>query len=233
MSITQNDIQAIKQAIRHLSRIEREDLAEWILDASGFDLRVEETALAYGGPRRLTVEEYLELDDEDGVRYEYVAGQIFAMSSPLIRHEVIVANLLVHFQNQLRGGPCRAWVSNAKVRLQVNREDIFYIPDVMVACSPLTDKVLDGRYLTDPCVVVEVLSASTEAIDRREKALNYRYLPSLEEYLLVAQRSVEVTVFRRSEGWSPWVLTAPEDVFESRAVEVKVALADIYEGARG
>jgi Uma2 family endonuclease len=233
MTTTQIDIEAIKQAVRTLSRAEREYLAEWILDAAGFDLRVAETALAYGRPRKLTVEEYLELDEEDGIPYEYVAGQIFAMSSPLIRHEAIVANMLVRFQNQLNGGPCRAWSSHTKVRLQVDREDIFYMPDVMVACGPFTEKILDGKYLTNPCVVVEVLSASTEAIDRREKALNYRHLPSLEEYLVVAQRTMEVTVFRRSESWSPRVLTAPEDVFESRAVEVKMALAEIYKGARG
>jgi Uma2 family endonuclease len=154
------------------------------------------------------------------------------MSSPRIRHQAIAANLFFHFQNQLRGGPCRTWDSLTKVRLQVDREDIFYMPDVMVACGPFTDKVLDGQYLTNPCVVIEVLSPSTEAIDRREKALNYRHLPSLQEYLVVAQRSMEVTVSRRSEGWSPRILTAPEDVFESRAVEVKIALADIYEAAR-
>jgi Uma2 family endonuclease len=232
MTITQTDLEAIKQATRQLSRIEREELAEWILDASGFEPRVEETQLAYGGPRKLTVEEYLELEEADGVRYEYVAGQIFAMSSPLLRHEAITTNLLVHFQHQLQGGPCRAWSSHTAVRLQVNREDVFYIPDVMIACGPLTDKVLDESYLTNPRVVVEVLSASTETIDRREKALNYRHLPSLEEYLLVAQRSMEVTVFRRSEDWIPRVLTAPDEVFESRAVEVKMTLADIYQGAR-
>lgn len=232
MSITQNDIQAIKQAIRQLARIDREALAEWILDASMFEPRVEETALAYGVSRRLTVEEFLELNAKGEVRYEYVAGQIFAMSHPLIRHQAIVRNVLFHFQSQLRGGPCSAWDSQTAVRLQVDREDIFYIPDVMVACGPFTDKILDTQYLTNPCVVVEVLSASTEAIDRREKALNYRHLPALEEYLLVAQRSMEVTVLRRSENWSPQVLTTPEEVFESRAVEVKIALSDIYEGAR-
>lgn len=232
MSITQNDIQAIKQAIRQLSRIDREALAEWILDASVFEPRVEETALAYGVSRRLTVEEFLELNAKGEVRYEYVAGQIFAMSHPLIRHQAIVRNVLFHFQSQLRGGPCSAWDSQTAVRLQVDREDIFYIPDVMIACGPFTDKILDTQYLTNPCVVVEVLSASTEAIDRREKALNYRHLPSLEEYLLVAQRSMQVAVLRRSEDWSPQILTAPEDVFESRAVGVKVALSDIYEGAR-
>src|SRR5579862_3587498 len=166
MSVTQNVIQAIEQAIQKLSRIDREDLAQWILDASVFEPRVEETALAYGESRRLTVEEYLELQEKDGVRYEYVAGQIFAMSHPLIRHQAIVRNLLFHFQSQLRGGPCSAWDSQTAVRLQVDREDIFYISDVMVACGPLTDKILDGQYLINPCMVVEVLSASTEAIDR-------------------------------------------------------------------
>jgi Uma2 family endonuclease len=232
MSITQTDIEAIKQAIRQLSRFDREALAEWILDVSQFEPRVEETAPAYGVSRKLTVEEFLELNGTDGVRYEYVAGQIFAMNRPFIRHQAIVSNLLLHFGNQLRGGPCRAWDSQTAVRLQVDREDIFYIPDVMVACGPLTDQILNAHYLTNPCVVFEVLSPSTEAIDRREKNLNYRHLPSLEEYLLIAQQSMHVTVFRRSENWSPRVLTAPEDVFESRAVEVKVALAEIYEGAR-
>jgi Uma2 family endonuclease len=232
MTTTRTEIEAIKQAIRQLSRIEREELAEWTLDATGSEPRVKEPALAYGGRRKLTVEEYFRLEEESDVRHEYVAGRIFAMSTPLIRHEAIVANLLFHFQSQLRGGPCKALPSNTKVRLLVDREDIFYIPDMTVICDPLTDKVLDGRYLTNPRVVVEVLSVSTETIDRREKALNYRHVPSLEEYLVVAQRSMEVTVFERSENWSPLVLTAPEDVFESRAVEVKIAVADIYEGAR-
>jgi Uma2 family endonuclease len=230
MTLTLGEIQEMKHAIQKLSRIQREELAEWMQDAMRFDAPVEATALAYGGRRGLTVEEYFRLEEESEVRHEYVAGQVFAMSSPLIRHQAIVTNLLFQFQSQLRGRPCKALAS--KVRLQVNREDIFYMPDVMIACGPFTDKILDERYLTNPCVVVEVLSASTEAIDRREKALNYRHLPLLEEYLLVAQRSMEVTVFRRSEDWSPRVMTAPEDVFDSRAVEVKISLADIYDGAR-
>jgi Uma2 family endonuclease len=229
MTLVLADIQSIQQAIRQLSRREREELAEWILNAPDAVPGVAETALAYGGRRYLTVEEYLNLDG-GLIRYEYVAGQIFAMASPLNRHEMIATNLVGHFHNQLRGSPCRAWSSNAKLRLQVNREDIFYMPDVMIACGPFTDEMQNERYLTNPCVIVEVLSASTEGIDRREKALNYRQLPSLEEYLLVAQRSMEVTVFRRSENWSPEVFSAPHEMFESRAVEANIALADIYDG---
>ena len=226
------DIQSIQQAIRRLSRIEREDLAEWILNSQAFDVRVEEATLAYGGRRQLSIEEYLALEEDIAIRHEYVAGQIFAMSSPLVRHEAIVGNLLFRFQSQLRGGPCMALSSRTKVRMRLDQDDIFYMPDMTVFCGPFTEEMLDQQYLTNPCVVVEVLSASTEAIDRREKVLNYRHIPSLEEYLLVAQRTMEVTIFRRSENWIPQVLTAPQDVYESRAVEVNITLADIYEGVR-
>ena len=232
MTTPQTDTEAIKEAIWQLSPAAREEIASWVLELPvPRGPRVEEPALAYGGRRKLTVEEFLEMDTPEGVRYEYVAGQIFAMCYPLLRHEIIATNVLVRFQNQLSGGPCRAWGSHTAVRLKVNRDDIIYLPDVMVSCGSFTDEELDMRYLTKPRVVVEVLSASTETIDRREKALNYRYSPSVEEYLLVAQRSMEVTVMRRSDGWIPQVLTAPADVFESGAVEIKVSLAQIYEGA--
>lgn len=230
MNLIPAHIQAIQHAIRQLTRVEREELAEWILNSPTFDVRIAETAPAYGGLHKLTVEEFLRLEENSAINHEYIAGQIFGMTTPLIRHEVIVANLLFQFQSQL-GGPCMALSSHTRVRLQVDREDIFYMPDITVVCGPFPEEVLDQRYLTNPCLVVEVTSASTEAIDRREKALNYRNLPSLEEYLVVAQRSMEVTIFRRGENWLPRVLTKPDDVFESRAVEVNIPLANIYERA--
>ena len=233
MTTVQTDLQALRQAIKLLSRREREELAEWILNSPDVEIGVAEPALPYGTRRHYyTVEEYLNFEEESPGRHEYVAGQIFAMSPPIIRHQMITTNLATHLQNQLRGTPCRAFSSNAKLRMQAHDSDIFYIPDVMVCCGPFTEEVLDAQWLTDPCVVMEVVSAWTEAIDRREKVLNYRQIPSLEEYVLIAQRSMEVTVFSRSDNWRPQVLKAPEDVFESRAVEVNIPLASIYEGVR-
>jgi Uma2 family endonuclease len=228
MTIVQNDIQLLKQAIRQLSRPEREDLAEWILNSPDVESRVAEAALPYGAKRYYTVEEYLQYEEESAEGHEYVAGYIYAMSSPTIRHEMIVMNVAAQFHNQLRGTPCRAFGSKAKLRLKVDQDDIFYLPDVQVACGPFTE----AAWLTDPCLVVEVLSPSTQAIDRREKMFNYRRISSLEEYVLIAQRSMEVTIYRRSNDWRPQVLTAPEDTFESRAVEVNVTLANIYEGVQ-
>jgi Uma2 family endonuclease len=232
MTTIQTDIQALRQAIRQLSRREREELAEWILNSPDSDTSVAEPRLPYGDRRYFTVEEYLRLEEESLVGYEYVAGSIFPSGTPIVRHNMIATNLAVQFHSQLRGTPCRVFSSRTKLRLQVDRDDVFYVPDVMIACGPFTEDVLDAQWLTSPCIIIEVLSASTESIDRREKALNYRHVTSLEEYLVVAQRSMEVTVFRRSDNWRPLVLTAPEDVFESRALEANISLANIYEGVR-
>jgi Uma2 family endonuclease len=229
--IIQADIKLLQQAIRQLSRREREELAEWILNSPDIESRVAEIVVPYGGRRYFTVDEYMQLEEENIDRHEYVAGFIYAMGSPVLRHEIIVANVCGAFHNQLRGTPCRAFGPKMKLRFKVHQEEIAYFPDVQIACGPFTDN-LDARWLLEPCVVVEVLSPSTVAIDRREKALNYRQISSLEEYLVIAQWPMEVTIFRRSDNWRPIVLTSPEDVYESRSVEVNLTLAAIYDGVQ-
>jgi Uma2 family endonuclease len=97
----------------------------------------------------------------------------------------------------------------------------------MVAC------VRDGvekYYLRYPKIIVEVLSESTEAIDRREKLLNYPTISTLAEYVLIAQDTREVTVHRREEQWRPVLLTLPEALVEFRSIKLTLPLAQIYEG---
>jgi Uma2 family endonuclease len=114
-----------------------------------------------------------------------------------------------------------------KVRLEINREDIFYYPDVMVACQRIG---VELYYLRYPTLLVEVLSPSTENIDRREKLLNYPQISTVEEYALVAQDSREVTVHRRAEDWAPKILTGADAVAEFRSIKLSLPLARIYEG---
>jgi Uma2 family endonuclease len=228
-------ISALQQAIRKLTRFQREELAEWMLNSSDFTDGVAEFRSVYGPPgtRRLpTVEEFLLMEQGSPVRHEYVGGEIFEMRAPMPRHEVIVGNLLDHFRTQLGVGPSKVISSHLGLRLQVDGCDLFYRPDIMIACGPFTAEALDLPYLTEPCVIVEVFSPVTEDIDRREKLMNYRRIPSVEEYVLIAQRSLEVIVFRRSDNWNPTVLTSPDDVVESRSVELSVTLEEIYEGIR-
>jgi Uma2 family endonuclease len=226
-------MEQLQQAIGRLSRLQREDLAAWIRDSADFGDHVAEAAPSYFEPseqRLLSVEDYLQMEEDDSTRYEYLAGEIFAMSSPTMRHEAIVVNLLSTIHVHLRGGPCKVFPPTADVRLRVERDDVFYKPDIKVACGSFDAEAWQRRYLTNPCLVIEVLSPSTEAIDRREKARNYPHIASLEEYVMIAQKPQRVLICRRSEDWIPVVVTAPDAVAELRSIRLSLPLQEIYDG---
>lgn len=178
-------------------------------------------------PLLVSLEDYLRLEADGSARHEYIGGRIHAMAGGSEQHNLISGNLLAAFHAHLRGGPCKAYMADFKVRLQINREDIFYYPDVMVGCR--RDGV-EQYYLRNPTLIIEVLSPSTEAIDRREKLLNYPQISSLEEYAIIAQDTREVTLHRRAESWSPQLLTSADAVVEFRSIELSLPLARIYEG---
>ena len=174
-----------------------------------------------------SVEDYLKYEADGRVRHEYVAGEIFAMTGASVAHNLIAGNIFTAFSNHLRGGACRAFMSDFKIRLKNNMEDIFYYPDVMVACGR---EGIEKYYLSNPKLIVEVLSPTTEAIDRREKSLHYRQIPTLEEYVLVAQEGYEVTLYRRSEEWAFTALRSLEATAEFVSIGLSLPLAWIYEG---
>ena len=137
-----------------------------------------DSATPHGG---LTVEEYQELEKGATVKHEYVAGEIHATIGAGRGHNRIAVNILRRFAAAAEGGPCRVNISDMKLRAA---EDLFYYPDVMVACEPEPDDPYTG---SEPCLVVEVVSPSTEATDRREKLAAYKKMPSPQAYLIVAQ----------------------------------------------
>ncbi len=179
-------------------------------------------------PLFLSVEDYLRFEAASPVRHDYIGGRVHAMSGTSVRHNIISLNLVTAFHAHLRGGPCKVLAVDVKVRLAVNREDIFYYPDVMVACGDVRP---EEHYLRDPTLIVEVLSPSTENIDRREKLLNYTLIPTLNEYVLVAQDTREVTLHRRADQWRPVVVTAATAPVEFRAIKLTLPLTQVYEGA--
>jgi Uma2 family endonuclease len=226
-----NSMQDIQQAIDRLSPAERYNIAMWILESADSGDRVAEPAPAYNTPpeiRLLTVEDYLELEMNATTRHEYVAGEIFAMSGASAAHNLIVINVVSAFRNHLYGGPCKTFATEFEVRLKIEMDEFFYYPDVMVACGR---EGVEKYFLRNPKVIVEVLSPSTEGTDRREKFMNYRRIPALEEYILIAQDTPEVTIFRRSSEWKPTVLTALEAIGEIQSLELSLPLAQVYDGA--
>lgn len=177
--------------------------------------------------RRFTPEEYLLLEEQALTRSEYYDGEIFAMTGGSLNHNLIQNNLLTALRQRVPSG-CKVYT--ADVRLLVEKSKLFTYPDVMVVCGP--PPLMAGRQdtLTDARVIVEVLSASTESYDRNLKFDLYRGLPSLADYVLVAQDEIRVDRHHRQED-GDWVWrrsTSLQEALELLSLEVRIPLDEIY-----
>jgi Uma2 family endonuclease len=222
----------IQHALERLSTGEREAIANWLqefTEAQYRGYRVDEprSARAFAQPPFMTVDEYLEFEEKSPVRHEYINGAIYAMTGASVAHARIARELVIAFQGHLRGGPCEPFSTDLKLLIRSDTDEIFYYPDVMVACER---ERWGTNYVRDPKVVAEILSPSTQHIDRREKAMTYRHIASVEEYVLLAQDDHKITVQRRAENWRPQLYTGPQAVAEFRSIGLSVPLAQIYEG---
>lgn len=138
----------------------------------------------------MTVEDYFAFEERSPIRHEYVDGEVYAMSGVTRRHNAIAGNVYVRLRTATRGGPCRVHMS--EVKLHLGR--IIYYPDVMAACGP---EPADERIEESPCLVVEVLSPSTERTDRHEKLDAFKRIPSLGAYLIISQEERRVDHYWR------------------------------------
>lgn len=196
---------------------------EWGAQAVGYTRCVTESQTSRG---LISVEEYLELEEDATVKHEYVAGEIYAFAGARARHNLIVSNISGRLWSAARGGPCHVYSSDMKLRAA---ENVFYYPDVMVVCEPLED---DPVFETEPCLVVEVLSSNTGSTDRREKLLVYQSLPSVRTYLIVSQdrRRVE-RHFRGEDGlWRRADLVDEGRFPVPCPPDAELTLDEIYEG---
>jgi Uma2 family endonuclease len=222
-----NTLSDVENAILTLSRVECDKLVEWLEMFRRNRLGVSEPAARYRAEPQppMTFEEYLKLEANSRVRHEYLAGEVFAMWGVSPRHNRIAARLYRAFGDHLRGGPCEPYISDVAVKLRMSRDDYAYYPDVMVVCGR---EKAEERFFTDPKLIVEVLSPSTASVDRHEKRIAYRRIAALEEYVIVAQQAIEVTVFRRKESWEPVVLESLDSLLELHSIGLSVPLARIY-----
>ena len=175
--------------------------------------------------------DYLSGEATSPVRHEYVAGQVYAMAGASKAHNTIAGNIFSRIRQHLRGSPCRSFIADMKVR--VGQARAYYYPDVVVTCSG-QDTVADAPkdYLIAPALIVEVLSESTESIDRREKMHAYAMLDSLQEYLLVDSRSQQAELYRKLPGgsWEQWI-AEPGESLKLDSLGLELAVNEIYEDA--
>jgi len=171
--------------------------------------------------------EYLEGERSAEVRHEYVDGHVYAMAGASDDHNRIAGNIFAELRERLRGHRCEPFINDMKVKIPPAFADVYYYPDVLVACDP-TD---NARYFRErPTVLIEVLSTETERTDRREKALAYRQIPTVEAYVLVEQERMAATILRRTEpGWQSDVIEGPGSILKLPGIGVEIPLERIYE----
>ena len=174
-----------------------------------------------------SVEEYLALDREAEYKNEYLAGEIFAMGGASPKHVLIAGNTAREFGNRLRDTNCQVY--SADLRVQADVGNAYHYPDVAVVCG--RPEYLDKRKdtVTNPLVIVEVLSPATRNYDRGDKFASYRRLDSLREYILIAQEACHVEHFVRKEGC--WEFTEIDDRLGNLMVptlDIVIPLTEIY-----
>lgn len=171
--------------------------------------------------------EYVAFERSSDERHEYIAGRVYPMAGGTPRHGALAANLIRALGTALLGRPCQLFTSDVRVRIPDTKSSMY--PDASVVCGALETDVDDPHAITNPVVLVEVLSASTEAYDRGAKAAHYRRITSLKEYVLLAQDEARVEVYRRldEERW---------ELSEARAgarimlpsIDVALDVAELY-----
>lgn len=175
----------------------------------------------------LTAEEYLAWEKVQPERHELLEGVPYAMAGANRVHNLLVGNLYALLRPHARARGCRLYTETVKLKVG---ENTFYYPDLMLVCAGPPPH---SHYEESPCLVMEVVSESTESIDRREKLWRYLRLPSLQGYLLVGSRYPRVEAyFRGPEGWLYWALgpEVGEGRLEVPCLGVGLSLGEIYEG---
>lgn len=169
--------------------------------------------------------DYLALEEAAAERHELVGGVMYAMAGETTKHNEIAQSLLSAIRAHARGRGCRPFFNGVKLRLPV--ATTFYYPDLMVTCDP---RDTDERFIQHPRLIIEVLSESTQATDRREKLFAYLQISTLEEYVLVSSLAREVVVHRRAEGWEPRPLPPDAAELHLATLDLRIPLDRIYEG---
>jgi Uma2 family endonuclease len=181
--------------------------------------------------RRYTLEEYFDLAEASEEKLEFHDGEVVAMAGGTESHSLITTNVITLLSAQAKNKPCRVYDSNLRVTPAIRKK--YYYPDVLVVCGDRLFDANDPRKLTitNPTLIVEVLSDGTENFDRDRKFLAYIQAASLKEYVLIAQHTARVqTYFRQPDGtWSFAFFEDRDAVARLRSLQIDLPLSEVYD----
>ncbi len=174
----------------------------------------------------LSPEEYLQFEEKSSIKHEYRQGDVYAMAGASNAHVLIALNLGSLLRSHLRGSGCLPYIADTKVRIE--SINTYYYPDLAVTCDRRDREF--KNFLRHPCLIIEVLSETTEAFDRGDKFSDYRNLETLQEYVLINQTRIQVDVFRKNDR-GQWVLYPYKegDTIHLESIDLSCAIEELYE----
>ncbi|AFZ11844.1 protein of unknown function DUF820 [Crinalium epipsammum PCC 9333] len=174
----------------------------------------------------ISPEEYLKAEELSPIKHEYRNGEVYAMAGASNTHVLMAGNLFALLRNHIRGSGCRAYISDTKI--DIKTINTYYYPDLAVSCDQRDRQF--NNFLRHPCLIIEVLSPTTEAFDRGDKFADYRQLESLREYVLISQNQMRIDCFRRNAEGN-WVLYSYSngDKIYLESIDFRCLVAAVYE----
>lgn len=178
----------------------------------------------------LSEKEYLAFERNALDKHEFYKGEVFAMSGASFKHNLIESNLRGLLHNFLKGKQCREFGSNLRIHIPSN--SLYTYPDILVLCKEpdFVDEEFDT--ITNPSIIIEILSPSTADYDRGAKFDLYREILTLKEYLLIDSKTVHTVLYTKNND-STWILSETKNLTDNillPSIDFKISLADIYEG---
>ena len=174
---------------------------------------------------QLSPKEYLDWEETQLEKYEYIEGHVYEMSGGSVNHGRIAIKFTTLFDTHLENSGCIT--GNSDIKVNIPRTSNYTYPDVSVTCDD-RDKTTT-QFITYPCLIVEVLSASTEAYDRSGKFRLYRKNPILQDYLLVSSSSIEMDLYHKNDT-GEWIIInyAEGDTVELKSINLSFPIEQIY-----
>ncbi len=183
--------------------------------------------VAKNKPTNLTPEEYFTWEEQQLEKHELIDGQIYAMTGGSKNHSLISVRLITLFANHLVGSGCET--GNSDLRVNIAQTNNYTYPDVSVTCDD-RDRTTT-QYITYPCLIVEVISKSTEAYDRGGKFRMYQNNPVLKDYLLVSSTAIEMDLYHKNDAGQWMIINYGEsDRIELKSINLSFAIEQVYRG---
>lgn len=178
---------------------------------------------------KYTLEEYIELEKNSEEKFEFRDGNVWSMAGASPEHEIIVVNVASELRNKLRGKPCKVFSSG--LRVKVSTYAPYRYPDLTAVCGqPVYEELKGLQLLTNPNLIVEILSPSTKAFDLGEKFTYYKSIESFTEYLLIDQEHAHVVLYtkRDEKVWLQQEFNSLDETLFLTSMNCELALSEIY-----